>query len=257
MSLSSGLQGLSGGLQGLAGSSKRAGVPIPSAIAAATHYWRMQEAAGNSRLDRIGTAHLAESAATVAAGTGLIGNGASFTGAGSKFLTTPSIVDLQFSSSKTIWGWFNPGAADGVGDFIMSKRKTADGGLSEFALAYESSRRLHLIMSDSVIIGSSEVFTANNAVILNQFNFFALWFDATTDASHKTVNLRINNTTVTPVDRGATGLSTNTQALAVGFDVFSVNAVSGIVDEVGVVSSKLSTSDLDWLYNSGAGRQVF
>ena len=181
--------------------------------------------------------------------TGKVGNARQFVTANSEFLSIASSADVQFGEDAwtfALWVYV-PSSASGTNQ-IFSKDGSAAGG-REVELHYDGSLnniRLFAYTSDDAATAPATASASRDA-----WHFVAV----THAVNSATATLRVNTGTSTTVRSGAKTYAKTNTALRVGARVYAgfVQPLTGNVDEVAKWSRVLSATELDTLYNSGAG----
>lgn len=211
-------------------------------------FWRLEETSG-IRYDAKGSSTLGEQG-TMASTTGKVGTAASFNG--SSFLyasdsATLSVGDIDFYIS----GWVYIGNDTGSNRYIAFKG--IDGSSSRaWALylngAVGAQRARFQVWNTGM--GSNATVTASTFgnLSINTWYFVEAWHDATANQIGVAVN-RTENTTA-----WSNGVNDDTGDFKLGALGFS-NYFTGAIDEFGFWKNYIpSSTDRNWLYNSGAGR---
>jgi hypothetical protein len=195
-----------------------------------THYWSMDEASGNSRIDSVGTDHLSETPFAVESAPGLIGNCATNVSAGN-YLAGAA---LDQTTTWTVHCWIWPFDYD-LSYFIINPDDYTSWAIRQ---DQNDSTTLETFAWDGTSF--NQHFTSSAAT--NQWHRLAYGFNS----SANEVWFKFNNeTTVTNSTAGPimAGVST-TLAMLTG---------TGALDEVGYWTRVLSEDDLSALWNGGAG----
>ena len=181
--------------------------------------------------------------------TGKVGNARQFVTANSEFLSIASNADVQFGEDAwtfSLW-LYVPSSASGQMQ-VFSKDGSAAGG-RELELNYNRAANtveLAMYATDDSSVSPAQIVAARDA-----WHFIA----ATHAANSATVTLRVNASTSTTTRSGAKTYAKTSTALRVGARVYAgfVQPLTGNVDEVAKWSRVLSSTELDTLYNAGAG----
>lgn len=216
-------------------------------------YWKLNEAAGSTRLDSIGTDNdLSEVGGNVSQGSPLVTgsdpNSADF-GGSSNYLRDASPSGLPSGSgSFTIACWARLEGNSGDFQGLVCKF-TPTGNQRQFALVYHggASNTYRFGVSSN----GSDDFSVNDddSSVLNETHFIIAFYDGDAD----TVNIQTNNGTISSV-AGPTTIHNGTAGLDIGtIDVVTNEPFEGRIDEVGIWTRLLSTEEKTALYNSGDG----
>jgi len=190
-------------------------------------YWRLDEASG-VRYDAHASYDLTETN-TVGSTTGLRGSAAQFVAAQMEYLSYPPGSTLALGDENvTIAAWLRLNSA-GAQPVIRQA--------GVFALD---------VTSSSAIQFSYGGYTVTSAPVLT-----GTWYHvvARHDSVNDTLHLTLNSTSTTTASSGS--VVSNTNALYIGTD--TMNYLNGALDEVGIWRRVLSASEIDTLYNDGAG----
>lgn len=204
-------------------------------------WWELNETTG-TRNDSHGANHLSSNN-SVGYTSGLVGNAANFVAANNQYLSIADNTSLSLTGNMTISFWFRYTAAPAATQYLIAKRTGASG--RSYSIQILSTGYL-------VFTAYADGSTATNittAIVAptNTWNFVTA-----THNNGSNITLRINNET--PVSATLTGgIYDSLAAFSVG-SIVGASSFSGDIDELGVYTRVLSTDELDWLYNSGAGR---
>jgi hypothetical protein len=212
-------------------------------------WWDFEEASG-TRTDAHGANDLTDNN-TVTSTTGLQGTSAQFVRANSENLSITDNADLSVGDYDWMFaGWVKFDSLTGGGNWtIISKGTGVTAGTLEYRLNYApgSSRfTLRVGWGGATLITA----TANNfgAASTATWYFVEVWFQA----SANQIGIRVNRGTAdTASFTNAPFDSTGT--FRFGLDANAGDAFTGQLDSWGRWNELLSSTDLDTLYNSGAG----
>jgi len=214
-------------------------------------YWKLDEASGNAA-DSVGANTLTNSNATYAAGK--INNGAVFNG------TTAILSSSAFAvptTALTFSAWINADTlpSSGVLAAVISKYTTAAQTGGVYILLYNDggTQKIHFTAYNS---STGLDATASKTQTLSTSTWYYLVGTYTTAGGTK---LYINGTEVaTNTDTGDL-FNPSGRVLTVGCQNYdgsnNVRFFDGMIDEVGVWSRALSSTEVTALYNGGAGLQ--
>lgn len=211
-------------------------------------YWKMDEASGN-RADAHGANTLTDNN-TVGAATGIINNAADFELSSSESLSILDVTQsgLDLAGDMTISMWIKPESMTGSHGLVTKFRD----------LAGNKSYRLHCTTTDIALTLTSNGTTETSAIwtfTLSAGTWYHLVLVYTASAGSAT--LYVNNTS-----QGAkTGLSTSVFNSVSVFRLGSRSSAldvaeqffDGLMDEVGIWSRTLSSTEVATLYGGGAG----
>ena len=217
-------------------------------------YWKTDESSGNAASE-VGGFTLTNNG-TTAYSAGKINNAADFGASNTtKSLTSANTIGLDMSINFTQNCWVNITTAPGVSVaetwFLWSNNTTAN-KKGSFGTQYYNNAgtfQLYINRADS---------TANDQTGANQTLNVGTWYMLTI-TWNGTNNFIYLNGSGTPLITNAstrTGTDTTsgyTEGVQVGNDTTNVRWLSGLVDECGVWSRVLTSTEITELYNSGAG----
>lgn len=216
-------------------------------------FWKLGEAAGNSRLDSISFNHLVESAATVASGAGKIGNAAVFDQ--TNFLRRS--LSLASGLSRTIIAWPSINASI-TNDFPAIVSKWAHTDQRSYSLLYDrtgaiggtANRFVFLVSSDGTGGANSASVVANNfgALSTGTFYFVAAYVDLDADI----IGIQVNNVENTN-SYTFSGVFDSAADLEIGHLGTADQTFYGTIDAVGIWSRRLDSTELATLWNNGNG----
>lgn len=216
-------------------------------------YWPLNETAGAAENitaeDWTKRGNNLTSNNTVPSTTGLIRNARRFLTANNEFLSVASNSDVQFGEDAWTFAlWlYVPTSASGTFQVFSKDGQAANG--RELELNYNQAAnavRLFVFTTDDAATASAQIAASRDA-----WHFIA----ATHVANSATVTLRVNTSTATTVRAENKTYQKSTTALHIGSRVYSgfQGYLTGDVDEVAKWNRVLTTTELDTLYNSGAG----
>ena len=178
--------------------------------------------------------------------TGAAGNGQAFRMNGTnQYVSVPHSTSVSFSSSFTISAWVRMSNRNTY-YFIATKQPSSGGGSNypgNYELRISPSGNLELLNQTGP--GSLQSFASTSVVPLNTWTQVAVVFTA-----GSSVNFYINGTAAGTNSTSLNSLLTNTQPLLLGTRADNYSYFAGDMDEVYLVGSALSTSQVVGLYNS-------
>ncbi len=221
-----------------------------SALAASlVSYWKLDEASGNAA-DSVGSNTLTNTG-TVVYDAGLINNGADFgTANTTKVLSSTSasgVVDTNMSFS--LWVKLNTEISTGVYGLFCARTNTSSHFI-DWRIDYEynaGTRRLNFVRSKPGVVDVDSYYT----ITLGTTNWYhlVLTYDTATMLGY------VNATQQTTVSTSGYGTG-GAMAVAIGASIpASNNPASVKIDEVGIWTRVLSSTEVTTLYNSGSGKQ--
>lgn len=205
-------------------------------------YWSMEEASG-TRSDSHGTNDLTDNN-TVTQGTGIQSNGADFEASNSEYLSVADNSSISITGDLSVSMWIYRESATNMG--LIGKVLYPN---REYQLRInDGSNLLQLWMSSN---GSSQT--------KKQVSWSPLtstWYHVgfTYNASAGEVKFYIDGSQQGSTQTGMpTNLYNGSAELRIGH-IEAGDYMDGIIDEVALYSRTLTSSEMNWLYNSGSGR---
>jgi len=214
-------------------------------------YWKLDEASGNAA-DSVGSNTLTNTG-TVAFAAGKINNGVTLVRGNSKSLAIADAsqtgLDL-LSTDFTLQAWVKPSSAPtGVKYQIINKYQ---GGVSEaYELSYrdDSGMKVNWQMVNG---GTSDYIVWATDLGTGTFKHLVLVFDS----ANTEVTLYVDGSAVSTQQTNCSTPQNTTVPFAIGADSsISTIGFNGMIDEVGVWTRKLTSTEVTSLYNSGNGLQ--
>lgn len=214
-------------------------IGIPTAIRAASNYWRLD---GSDLSDRKGTATLSTSGTPPTSTAGQIGNAATFDGAGN--YTAADQAALRWTGDRTLWFWAN-----------------IDVGIPNFAGFCEKQTYAPSFHVYQNVGNKFRVFTTDTDTLTipcgsaGAWHLYVVTFAA---GGGGVIDVYIDNALAT--NGHITGVGTMPDTTGQPFLIG--NASTGVqflgqMQSMGLAPSVLSSRDRAWLWNGGAGVQVF
>lgn len=208
----------------------------------AVSLWRFEDST-NLGLDTQGANNLTNNA-TVTQAAGKVGQAASFASASSQFFSIADNASLSMpGTSFTITAWIN---------FATTGTRTIAGKWqsSNFEyIIYLSTSHIEMIVNH---LGAGGDTAAVSGVTLSTGTWYFVrgWLDVNAG----TVNILINEANLATVAH-TTGTVDGAATFRIGADSSpAADFWNGQLDEVGIWKRVLTTSEANWLYNSGTGR---
>jgi hypothetical protein len=208
-------------------------------------YWKLDESSGNAS-DSVGSNTLTNNNTTTY-GAAKINNGAIFNGS-NQYLNSATIT--PFTNAYTVNYWVNPDDSDTSNQTSFSIRPSS-GNANIIQVEGLSTSKLRCIMYSSN--GTSyKDYRTSVALTAGTWNMVTLTWDGSTWTiyTNGTADSSITKTT----DNSVT-LTSTSRTLRLGAETGSSNFFDGNLDEVGVWSRALSSTEVTELYNSGNGKQ--
>lgn len=217
-------------------------------------YYKLDESSGNP-LDSSGNSRTLTNTNTATFGAGKINNGGIFAAASSQYFTRADVLGTTIGGPITISAWVNftslPSLTNGMA--IVAVNGGATTPYISYYIEYFNNLTVYELRfhrDRSFVAGVSN----NYAVTLNTGTFYhiVLTYDGT--------NLRgyVDGALVTgPTSRTGDGTTGGVTASGVGAETIDPvgKFLDGKIDEVGVWSRELSSTEITELYNAGIGLQ--
>ncbi len=217
-------------------------------------YYKMEESSGNDRVDSAGSNNLSDGQ-TVASGTGIIDNGADFELGNSEYLNRADTASLSLSGNCSFSFWFNPETL-ATRQEIITKYLTT-GNQRSYLISLLADDKMQIALYSDGTGGTNEILiNATDAAVFTgtgTFVFVVLTFNIGTEAViwYRNGSSVASTTSVSPL--GA-ALHDGTADFALGAIPSPASGfLDGVLDEVGVWSRILTSSEVTTLYNGGAG----
>jgi hypothetical protein len=206
-------------------------------------YWKLDEASAGTapvqRNDSQGTNHLSDIQTSSAAG--LIGNGGNFVGADGDFLQHADNASLRVSSDFTFSVWVKL-VSQPANACVFSKSISGTG--TDYALLYASGGGGYYFQLGN---GASQVVSGPD-VANGVWAHVVCWYDSGTTKAM----MRINDAVTYTAPSGGSLTQTATP-FTVGGLAASAFYITAVVDEIGFWKRKLTSDEITFLYNGGAG----
>jgi hypothetical protein len=212
-------------------------------------YWKFDEASGNAA-DSAGSNTLTNE--NVSFATGKINNGADFErgdGADIFRITNGSQTGLNFSASDafTLNMWVNLESLPTSGQIYVLVDKESVAGTEGYKFFYQNNGGT-LRFAVDINDGGAHTYAINHTLSTSTLYMVTLtWSGAST-----TMEIYVNGSSIGTVSTVAT-ISDATADFRVGWDDSAGRVFDGIIDELGVWSRALGSSEVTALYNSSNG----
>lgn len=220
-------------------------------------YWDLQESSDGTgavtRQDLHSNANDLTDTATTASGTGIIGNCAVISAGDNNYLsiTDASQTGLDITGDLSVSFWYKENATPGTQSPIFTKHNNT-GNQRSYRLDYDASSDIWIFYISNDGAGwsfDSIDLTGVDEMNSTEFHHIVITYDA----SAGTATMYVNAT-----DRGDfTGLDTSIYDSSAPFGIGGTSVISpshsGEMDEFGIWSKVLTTSEISDLYNSGSG----
>lgn len=217
----------------------------PTFPTGATAFWKLGEAAGNNRVDFYTGNDLVENGGTVGSRTGAVGDAADFVPADFNWLEVADSADISMGADVdfSISFWFRSDAAPSF-HYIFAK-DNAGGSTPEYEmrlLTDGGALRFTLFSSGGVATPFDTTATFTSGVTYH----VVVTYDQSNIKTY--VNGSLDSTQANTTDCRDT-----TSPLAIGTSLGNGTWFDGFVDALGIWQRALSLSEVQDLYNSGAG----
>ena len=210
-------------------------------------YYKLDESSGNAA-DSVGGVTLTNNgSATYSAGK--INNGVSLSGSASQYLSASDNATTDTPTTAiTVAGWYKA-TSSFVSQPIVSKNYSGSwtAPYASWLLRVDSST----VIGFGLNLGGT--FTNYEATVPTMTAGTWYYIVGVYDGSHIYVYLNGVSQGTPPAASGTIGYSTGT--LMLGRDGSAAEVVNGMIDEVGIWSRALTSTEVTQLYNSGAGLQ--
>lgn len=207
-------------------------------------YYKME---GNSN-DAAGTNNGTDTSVTYGNSFGKIGQGASFGGAAS-YTTVADAASLDFTGALSLCGWINPQSFTVV-NYLAVKTLSgtwSSGNGAQWYARIDTSTAVEMGVN---IGGVIKAFAPTvSAMSTGTWYFLCGTYDGTT------MTLYLNGASVGTSTAASGAMSTGAFSLYLGNNNLSGEFNAHYVDELGIWSRALSSTEISQLYNSGAGLQ--
>lgn len=206
-------------------------------------YYRMDETSGN-RVDVLGVSPLVESGA-LGSITGIITNALSFTGT-SRFVSCADNANLSMGDIDFgIIFWFR--IATDLTECIFSKGPDASNNGSEYQCWYDATtKHVKFYVGNG---SASGIAIEPTNLSLNTWYYCVCTHDSTLNL----VEISVNGAAFTTVSYSG-GSFDSTNPLRIGASGTGFNIFQGAVDEFQIFKRLLTTADISFFYNGGAGK---
>lgn len=209
-------------------------------------YWAFEESSGT--LDDSQGSNNSASCSADYGSTGISGNCLSFTAANSDYVGLTDADALRmYDQDFTFVAWINPSAYPAAGAYAgIFGGENASAGLSLYNTVAEPDNGILRVRSIATADGPLSTLVPS----LSSWSMIAVVFDS--NATTNNVTYYLNGTT--QVGTGNFDFSIDRGTIYIGRESTSGAYYSGLIDEAMIWKSrKLTTDELDDLYNSGTG----
>lgn len=215
-----------------------------------TAYWSMEESSGQ-RNDAVGANHLVESFATINSRSGRVGNGADIVPGGFSLLKIANNATIVTGDRDWTYNfWVN---ADSLGAFQFFANKGYSEGASNREWIVSKTGAGNPLALDVFFgaAGSARVTnTSGGEPVTSTFYMITILHDSVNNLIGIQLNAGTRDTTSHP-----DGVNSGNQDLEFGGSVGVGTYFDGLFDETGWWAGMvLTTAEVTWLYNAGAGR---
>jgi hypothetical protein len=214
-------------------------------------YWKLDEASG-TREDSVANNDLTDNN-TVGSAAGIISNAADFEASSSESLSitdaAQSGLDITGNLSFSMWVKVES-QPSGAAYTLLSKHNSADTGRS-YLFQYQDSggtKSLTFRVSSDGTSGNQTLASVNY-----ELTTATLFHVVVTYATSGTTTFYVNGSSVGSAGSQATSIFNGVAAFVLGASAAGSDFFDGLIDEVGIWSKTLSTTEITALYNGGAG----
>lgn len=221
-------------------------------------YWNFQEASGK-RYDLVGSNHLTDYN-TVTSATGIQGNGADFETTNSEYLeisdASQSGLDITTDFSISVWVKLETLPSTSGEAYVFASKYNWTIGQRSYHFQLNADDTLTCAFYSPAVKYANE--TSNSAAVSAGDVGNWVHFVATVDISAQDIKLYKNGTLVSSTlnQNGAFTILNSTAPFTVGTyhgGYASTESMDGVLDELGIWSRALTSTEVSDLYNSGAG----
>ena len=211
-------------------------------------WWAFDEASGNA-VDSHGANHLTETSGTIASAAGKVGNARDIEADDTEWFEIADNASLSLGADTafSFFGWINVESVT-ARRVVLSKNDSGGsfGGI-EYWMEIGTSRRLYCIISNGA---TYTTVTTTNTISTGTFAFIHYYHDPISNVIGASINAAAPKTAAWSggTFNGANSFNIGRTSAGLYYD--------GLVDEFGFYKDRfLSTDEIDWLYNSGNGRE--
>ena len=211
-------------------------------------WWSLDEASGDA-IDAWRANDLTETGGTIASATGIVGNARNFELGDTEWFSITDNTDLSMGDIAFTIGCWVKLESQTANMAIMAKFLTT-GNQREYRLSYVTATDdfSFNVSVDGTATGESTALSDFD--VLNDTWYFLIAYH---DPTANTIGISVNaGTAVT--DAHTTGVFDGTAPFTIGALPFPEQYFDGLIDEAFVYKRILTQDEIDWLYNSGAGR---
>lgn len=211
-------------------------------------WWTLNETSG-TRYDSHGTNHLTDGN-TVSYAAGKKGNAADIEEANNESLYHDDNADLSFGTGVygTIGFWIKPETVTGLRNIIAKRGGSAP---NEYFVRFENNSKLTWTVGSVASNGSTLT-----TVQADTFGVLSVgtWYFVAVKYDGSKIYIRINNSEDSV--SYSSDIYDYTRIFTVGMLTagYSVEKYDGLIDELFFYKRALSSDEISWLYNAGAGR---
>jgi hypothetical protein len=214
-------------------------------------YWKLDESNGNP-VDATGNGNTLTNVNSVAFATGKINNGADFGSTNSNKLLGRSSNFGVTGGSASLSVWFKIDAQPGSGDFQNVIRLSENTNKTHLHIRYENNGGTY-----SINYARSKNGVGDQAVVRNGQLTTGTWYFAAVTYNGTTLEAFLDGSSVGTVAASGNGSGDNPNYRTTGGWYNSALSyfypLKGMVDELGLWSRALSSTEITQLYNGGSG----
>lgn len=210
-------------------------------------YWKLDETSGTRQDSTANNVDLTDNN-SVGFTTGVISNAADFGAGTSKYLSRATGAELTVTDF-TVAGWVKTANNDKSRNWMYAHRDDANAGNGRFDVLLLTATAAHNSLYFQLYDTEYHGFSANTALSNDTWYHFAATYDGTT------MILYLNGSSDGSLSYSGTFAGSNQLTLLGAQDTGpnAANGLNGALDEVGVWSRALDSSEISQLYNGGAG----
>ena len=214
-------------------------------------YWTLDEASTGvtniARFDSTASANHLDDPHFCASAAGKIGSGVLIVSAAGDFLTRPNNSTLQVTSDFTFSVWVKL-VNQGGGNVVVLSKDDDSVGTRDYSIDYNATPQGFTFWANGAY---AHAYVLSNFVPANGvWTHVVAWYDASTQKCY----IRINDvSTITGTTTGALIQSVSHFLVGARNDAGNLGAIDATIDEVGFWKRKLTSAEITFLYNAGAG----
>ena len=212
-------------------------------------YFKLDEASG-TLVDSHGSNDSTSTSNVTYGATGIINDGLSFSGTTS-YTSHGDVLDFDSTDPHSFSMWINPDA-DGTLEIPLSKYDTS-GRRGYFVYLDANDKPFYTLRNNDSTNLLTAAATTATIKAADGLVHLVVTYDGSEAASGVTIYVDGSSVSLTTVKDSLSATSINSAPFNISSRNDGSNSFDGVVDEVGVWSRELSSTDVTNLYNSGSG----